>query len=225
MPFPAEPMDDQLLQETYEARERYLKQMGELDDPLLAPIVNPTELGGPRWPALRQSWRVVRNGRRTIIVSDGLSDPFDDADEPNTGLGIEILAEAEGLEDDSPQKSWLFALVYKVSQQAARIGRFRELIDEMGVLSMEIKSPSADFYDVRTEAGHVGLLLGLAPPELDLDWELPAGRVQVITAKVLLPDELAYVAEEYETAREVLRERFAADGTYHRSSLDRAPVI
>ena len=41
--------------------------------------VNPALLGGPKWPALRQAFRVVkRSNGNVIMASDGLSDPFDD---------------------------------------------------------------------------------------------------------------------------------------------------
>jgi len=40
---------------------------------------NPALLGGPKWPALRQAFRVVRRKTGNVILaSDGLSDPFDD---------------------------------------------------------------------------------------------------------------------------------------------------
>src|SRR5262245_46697018 len=125
-------MNEDLLLRTYEARESYLGRMGSVNPLVLAPLMNPTFLGGPRWPALRQAWRVVNDGRRTAIVSDGLSDPFDDRDEQNTGLGLEFVGETEDPLPDPIHQGWLFHIVYEVSQQAAEHGGFSELLDELG---------------------------------------------------------------------------------------------
>jgi len=63
--------------------------MVAVDELLLAPLVNPAFLGGPAWHSFRQSCRIVRNGWRTIIVSDGLSDLFEEGTGPSVGFGID----------------------------------------------------------------------------------------------------------------------------------------
>lgn len=217
-------MNEEFLLQTFQAREAYLRQMGAVDELLLAPLMNPAFMGGPVWPSLRQSWRTVRNGRRTIIVSDGLSDPFDSETEPSVGFGIEVLGETADPLPDQLQGSWLFAVVYAVSQQSAAHGGFRGLIDELGVLSMEIRAP-AELQPLANSDGNLGLFLGLRSPKLPLEWELPAGLVKVVTVKVLQPTELAYAVDQDSEGRVRLREMFSADGTYHLSSLSRPPVV
>ncbi|QDU29939.1 hypothetical protein ETAA8_50570 [Anatilimnocola aggregata] len=217
-------MSEELLLRTFDCRRSYLQQWGNIDRDLLAPLMNPSLMGGPRWPALRQSWQVVRNGARTVIISDGLSDAFDDEIEPSTGFGIEILAEtADPLPHQLP-RSWLFELVYAVSQQAAAHGGFRELIDELGLLSLEIQAPS-QLRSVASPAGNVGILLGLTAPGRETTWHLPAGRAKVVTAKLLMPAELEYVAENFEEGRGKLQSLFTASGSYHLSSPQRASAI
>ena len=215
---------EQLLEMTYEARDGYLKQMGSVDSMVLAPLVNPGLVGGPRWPSLREAWRTVRNGNRTLIVSDGLSDPFDDEPEANVGFGIEILGETADPLPEQLQTSWLFSVVYEVSQQAAAHGGFRALIDRLGILSMEINAPN-ELKHLAGPEGNIGLLLGLRDPALQIEWQIPAGRVKVVTAKVLCPEELVFVTTSYEEARKQLTELFAGDGSYHRSSISRRPVV
>lgn len=217
-------MSEEFLLQTFQAREAYLRRMGAVDELLLAPLINPAFMGGPAWPSLRQSWRTVRNKRRTIIISDGLSDPFEDEVEPNVGFGIEVLGETSDSLPDQVQASWLFTVVYAVSQQAAAHGGFRSLIDELGVLSMEIKAPT-ELQSLANENDTLGLLLGLQSPNLPLEWELPAGLVKVVTVKVLHPAELAYAVEQEAAGRTHLREQFSAAGSYHLSWLSRPSAV
>ena len=70
---------EEILEASSQAREDCWQQIGTLEPLVLSHLVNPALMGGPRWPAMRQAFRVVRrpNGN-VIIASDGLSDPFDD---------------------------------------------------------------------------------------------------------------------------------------------------
>ena len=64
---------------TAAARKDTWQEVGTQEPLILSDTVNPALMGGPKWPALRQAFRVIR--RRTgnvILASDGLSDPFDD---------------------------------------------------------------------------------------------------------------------------------------------------
>ena len=217
-------MSEEFLQRTYQARDAYLRELGAVDDFVLAPLMNPAFMGGPAWPSLRQAWRVVRNGPRTIIVSDGLSDPFEDQPEPNAGFGLEFLGETADALPAQLGTSWLFDIVYGVSQQAAAHGGFREFIDELGLLSTEVGAPG-ELKALAGPKGSVGVLLGLRPSVGRAEWDLPGGLVKVVTVKLLQPPELAYIIENGEAGRERLRELFAADGSHHLSSPSRPSVI
>jgi hypothetical protein len=213
---------EQLLQKTYEARDSYLRRLGEVDPLVLSHLINPAFAGGPRWPDLRQAFRVIRNGTHTVVASDGLADPFDDQKEPNVGFGIEVLGETSDEIEGSVQNDWLFWIVYDVAQQAAAHGGFRELIDELGLLSMELHCRYGP-HELATPKGRIGVLLGVHPPNFAAEWSFPAGTVKVVTVKVLHPSELAVCLEE--GGRERLRDLFVADGTYHLSSVTRKPVL
>jgi hypothetical protein len=101
----------------------------------------------------------------TIVLSDRLSDPFSDEDEPNVGFGIEILAESLDEMPEQMQSSWLFDLVYQVSQQCAHHGGVAELIEELGLISLELPM-SAAFTEVATPNERVGVLPGALPQAL-----------------------------------------------------------
>jgi hypothetical protein len=216
--------DEAFLQATYEARDRFVNSLGVANPDVLAPLMNPSFMGGPIWPDLRQAWRVVRSGPYTIVMSDGLSDPFSDEAEPNIGFGLEVLAETPDAMPEPLQASWLFDLVYQVSQQCAGHGGVRELIDELGLLSLELPV-SEGLQPAATSNNRVGVILGVATPGKQTEFTLPGGTVRVLTAKVLWPSELDYVVSNGEAGREELAKRFAADGTHHRSSMSRAAVI
>lgn len=176
------------------------------------------------WPSMRQCWRVVCGKKSTIICSDGLSDPFEDESEPNVGYGLEILGETTDLIGDQLPASWLFQMVYAVSQQAAAHAGFRELIDDLGTFSMELRAPRS-LQAIAGGAGTYGVLLGLLSPDWPAECELPAGGIKYVTVKLLLQSELDYAVNEDEAGRAVLRDRFADSGSFHRSSLSRRAVV
>jgi hypothetical protein len=216
--------DEALLQKTHAARDKYINSLGHVTPDVFAAAVNPTLLGGPMWPDLRQAWRVIRRGAHTLIMSDGLSDPFYDDSAPTVGFGVEVLVESGDSLPEPLQASWLFSLVYDMAQQCADHGGFRELIDRHGLLSFELPTTEA-LGLAATPDGTVGVLLGVDPPDFPTEFELPAGSVKVVTAKLLWPSELEYAVSLGRAGREELAKRFAADGTYHRSSLARSPAI
>jgi hypothetical protein len=216
--------DEATLQRTYEARDRYVSSLGQVHPDVLAPLLNPTFMGGPSWPDLRQAWRVVRRGTHTLVISDGLSDPFSDDPEPNPGFALEVLAETPAAMPEPIPGTWLFELVYLISQQCAAHGGVRELIDELGVVSLEL--PESDvFQPVATPSGTAGVLLGLPSADFPTEFDLPGGPIRVVTAKLLWPSELDHAVSHGQAGRDDLATRFATDGTHHRSSLARKPVV
>jgi hypothetical protein len=213
-----------MCQAMYAAREAFAKSLGEVDSHFLAPLINPSFMGGPQWPDLREAWRVIRRGKTTMIMSDGLSDPFPEVAEPNHGFALEILAESSDSFPEQLQRSWLFNLVYQVSQQAAHHGGFRELIDRLDVVSMELPL-SEVLKPFATSDGRVGVLLWTMPDGVPDGFESPGGYVRIVTAKLLWPAELDHVANGGKGAREELARKFVADGTVHTSSQQRRSVV
>ena len=80
---PPPPAVDELLEQSSAARERVWRSLGSLEPFALGQSPGSSSLmAGPKWPAVRQSFRVVhRPNGNVMIVSDGLSDPFDDIHE------------------------------------------------------------------------------------------------------------------------------------------------
>ena len=206
------------------ARDRQAAQMGTVDTDLLVPLINPSFRGGPQWPALRQAWRTVQRNSNTLLLSDGLSDPFAHEPWPNAGFGIELLVETADRLEPPIQNSWLFSLIDEISQQAANSGDFRDKLERLTLFSMDFPPPQG-LESLADEEGYVGVLMGLPAPDDSLDWDTPGGSVRVITAKLLHPRELAFIIREGREGRTELAKRFASDGTRHLSSLTRSAVV
>lgn len=127
-------MSTEIYDQTNEAREKLFSSLGQVDPDVIAHIINPAFMGGPRWPALRQAFSVIRTNTSIKVVSNGLSDPFDDVVEPNNGFRLEVVAETKEKVGADISGSWLFKLVYAVSQQAAHSGQLASFVAQLTVL-------------------------------------------------------------------------------------------
>lgn len=211
-------------QPTYDARDAFASTLGEVSPDVLAPVINPEFMDGPPWPDLRQAWRVIRRPGSVIVISDGLSDPFDEEEDLNTGFGLEVIAETEDPLPDQIQDSWLFDLVYAVSQQCADHGGVAELVERLGTVSLELEATDA-LSPVATDDDQVGVLLGVTADSAPRYFEVPAGNVLVLTATLLFPSELDYLIEHGKAGRAELAKRLAKHNYHHKSSLRRKPLV
>jgi len=157
---------------------RTYRNLGSLEEFALTEAAQAPLVGAPRWPSQTQTFRVIRrpNGN-IIIISDGLSDPFDDlqADANVNGWGLEFFIETPAAEigtmPSELKASWQFHLLYTVCSLAAGHGGIRHIIDDMHLLSTEAEGVSEAIpQDYRK--GHVnrslrvGALLGLTDRQL-----------------------------------------------------------
>jgi hypothetical protein len=207
-----------LRDETDAAREAFWRTLGKLDEEVIIPIV----VGGG-WPARRQVWRVIhRPEGRTLLVTDGLSDFFADRAEPSVGFGLELALETnEPLGD--VEKSWPLLLLERVGNEFAEHERLREKV-KAGFLSMEVSGQGLP-EPLLTKEGRVGVLLGMESSTLPGSFPMPAGEVRLVTVKVLLPVELAYLLEHGKRGRDELVRRFAQEGQEHLSRAWRQAVV
>ncbi|SEN23976.1 hypothetical protein SAMN05444354_1352 [Stigmatella aurantiaca] len=208
----------ELREQTDAAREAFWRTLGRLDEEAIIPIV----VGGA-WPARRQVWRIIhRPGGRTLLVTDGLSDFFVERVEPSVGFGLELA-----LETDEPfldaEKSWPLLLLERVGDEVAEHERVREKV-RSGFMSMEVSGKGLP-EPLITQEGRVGVLLGMEPGTLPRAFSMPAGEVRLVTVKVLLPTELAYLLAHGKTGRDALLRRFGQEGHEHLSRLWRSPVV
>ena len=220
----------QMLATACAARDAFYASLGTVDADVLAPLVNPAFMGGPRWPSLRQAWRVIRRADSIIIASDGLSDPFEDDDDVFVPHGhlLEVCIEAPLAAFDSApaQASWLFDVIYQVSQNVADHGSIDLLLQRHGSVSMALDVQHAP-EGLEDENEQVGVLLVQGTATLPPSFDTPYGEVMLLTATVLRPAELAHIGEAADKAqsRRDLAAALAASPTGHWSVAERPAVI
>jgi len=220
----------QMLAAACAARDAFYATLGTMDADVLAPLVNPAFMGGPRWPSLRQAWRVIRRPDSVIIASDGLSDPFEDDDDVFVPRGhlLEVCIEAPlaAFDGDPVQASWLFDVIYQISQNVADHGSVDLLLQRHGSVSMVLDVQDAP-EGLEDENEQVGVLLAQGASTIPPLFATPYGEVMLLTATVLQPAELAYISEAEDKAqsRRDLAAALAASPSGHLSVAKRPAVI
>lgn len=207
-----------------EARLTYFRTLGEPDPDVWFPLVNPAFQGGPAWPT-RPAWQRIRAGGHTIIASSGLTDPFADADGPNTGFGVEVAVATADVMPEDPRPSWLLELAQTVSHQAAEDGRFHLRHAKFGVFLFGVRGASDAFREWLDDTGTMGFLVGLPLPGGSTTIPLPAGSAALLVAKLLTPAEYGFVTARGLDGAKQLVEAFERDGTQHLSSLARSSAV
>lgn len=223
-------MSQNLFDETCKVRDELYSSIGNVEPDVIAHLINPAFMGGPAWPALRQAFSIVHRGGNTIVISNGLSDPFDDVEEINSGFGIEIYAETKERIEGPISQSPLFKLVYATAQQAAHSGQMADFVRKYEVITMELYADDCGLYEFQNEKGMVGIIIGVEHPDIPKKFDFPGGEVILASVQVLTPEELNYVAEARAEGRKYLHEKLKASGIYHflspgRKSLVERPVV
>lgn len=218
MPIVGDP--EQRAKAAAQARLAFWRTLGDASDDVLAPLLGPALLGGARWPT-RPAWRTITREGRTAIASDALSDPWDD--EYGIGFGLELWIESDG-PVPVPIGSWLLAAVQEVSYTCAGHGGVRKLIDELGVISIEVAGRAFPA-ELHNQHGRVGVLMNVPTNDVPSWMTLPEGRARLVPLTVLTKRELDFVVERGEAGRIELARALAASPTGFRSKLDRDSVV
>ncbi|NNC09477.1 hypothetical protein HJC10_42545 [Corallococcus exiguus] len=201
------------------ARHSVWRGLGDMADDLYIPPV----VGGP-WPGKRQGWKAMRHAEgRMLIVTDGLSDPFNDIlDRPTAGFGLELAIETpEPLGE--VWKSWPAHLLERVAYEVAEFEKLRVSLAN-GTLSMEVDGVGMP-ETLLTPEGRVAVLIGMETDSLPSRFTLPGGEVRLLTVKVLMPAELNWLLQQGKGAAAELIRRFKAAGETHFSRSWRQPVV
>ncbi|MCY1015503.1 hypothetical protein OV427_06830 [Pyxidicoccus sp. MSG2] len=202
------------------ARDAAWNSMGRLEEAAIIPIIP----SGPDWPGHRQAWRVIhRESGSTLLVTDGLSDPFIDRDALTTGFGLELAIETN---EPLPEvrASWQLRLLREVADEVAEHENVRTWLHR-GLMSMEV-SGDAMPEPLVTSEGRVAVLLGMESSTLPRRFPTPAGEVLLVTIKALLPSELAFMLAQGRGGTAELARRFAQESDApHLSRSWRKPVV
>lgn len=210
---------------------------GTVDETLIAHLVNPAFMGGPKWPAMRQAHSVTRRGRSVMIASDGLADPCTWADAPpSNGYGVEVFGiSADPFEQTDPvglATSWLGEIVMSTSRLIAQHGfGFTDALERNGTLtvafdSAQLPGPNAEKYV--DDKGALVVMLGLTDTVVPARIDGPLSPIRLVNVKLLTAAEADYCVQAEvgsAMAREELAEHFAEQGWSLYSSLDRPSVV
>ncbi|MBM7118624.1 imm11 family protein [Archangium primigenium] len=211
----------ELLEPPPAARRAAWQSLGTLDDLAVAPRAIRDD-----WPGHRQNWGVIhREEGRTLLVSEGLSDPFISKLEPSVGFGLELALETDEAEVplDDIEGSWPYTLLERVSKEVVVHEHVRERA-KVGLLMLEVAGDGMPPALVSKE-GRVGMLLGMESRTLPRHFPTPFGDVRLVTVKALLPAELEYVSRHSREGTAELARRFAQAGEEHVSRANRRPVV
>ncbi|MGR3885699.1 suppressor of fused domain protein [Pseudomonas sp. 1152_12] len=225
-----------------ECLDRHWQAVGTVERDVLTYIISPSFTGGPHWPSTRQAYRVVRRGGAIILATEGLSDPFDDAEGLGNGFEMELFLETADIPNDARgelgdvdplRRSWAFELIEHVAKTVANAGGITHQLDNHGVLSLELPGFSLSHQMSEqvpklfvTDDDAVGVLLGGPEPDFPIRLEdMPLSPVRLVPVVLITASELEYVRSGGRAAREDLVERLKAAGVGHTSSLYRASVV
>lgn len=211
-----------------ELRDKYWKSIGAVEPDVIAHMINPAFMGGPMWPSVRQAFLTIQRPERTILASDGLSDPYDDmetndANAPYNGFGLEVYVSTEKL-TVPVQTTWQFQLLWQAAQVIADKGSVINMLNDLTYITTE-------FYNVDVPAewqnaeNRVGALIGLPDPVMPGEVALSIEPVKIVNVKLLTLPELEYVLKNGQEGRTKLVELFLAEGNATQSTLDRKSVV
>ncbi|MGV3620175.1 MAG: hypothetical protein ACO1OB_05135 [Archangium sp.] len=198
---------------------------GAVDDDVLTHLINPAFMGGPKWPALRQAYRVARRPDSILVASDGLSEPFDDEEPPTVnGVQLEVFSTSNDVKTP-PQQQVVFKAVWNIAQVCASAD-VAERLDEMSVISTElhVDMPEAHRENFVNEHGRVGALIGLPVASLPEQVKGPLSRIRIVSLTLLTLDELDFVMGGAK-ARESLGKRLVKAGLAGTCDLERESLV
>ena len=218
-------MTEKLFEATCDTRDKLYASLGEVEPDVIAHIINPAFMGGPAWPALRQAFSIIHRGNSTMVISNGLADPFDDEEAVNSGFNIEIYAETKQQIEKEVQESDVFKLVYATAQQAAHSGQMAQFVEQYDVITMELYADDCGLHEYQNENGMVGIMIGIEHPDVEKSVEFPGGNVILASVQILSPAELEYVVEHRAEGRNQLHEKFKEAGVFHYLEKGRSTLI
>lgn len=203
-----------------EKRTSLWKQIGHLFKDVVGAMINPTFMGGPRWPSFRQAHIGVQLENGTIIASDGLSDPYDDYDntpenQSYNGVGIEVYSITENKYASIHEiiDSWEFKVVRQVSNLAASNPNISYTLNEYKYISSAINGAGLPDAFVN-EQGEAGILLGLENNIVPDDLQLSIEKISLVNVTLLTDKELKFILENGANGRNEIAQKLKDKGFY-----------
>ena len=203
-------------------REAAYASLGQLDEQILsrlAPAIYEREDGGRTpslWPAsVLGALRIVQTKTATVLVTDGLSDPWDtsmwgaeraSAPPLDTELALELVPRAPSA-SAVPRAGWAEYLLYRLADQLAVDAQdLAPIVARFGAMTYVIEGPP-ELDAFGNGDGTVGLVIAPLRDDAGAAIEIVDGsrRVHVLEVTVLRHDEYAWaIADGNDTAKRLL---------------------
>lgn len=217
--------------ESAKSRNAFWSEIGTVRQDVITHLINPTFMGGPSWPSLRQAFIMVDTDEGTIIATDGLTDPYSDFDsnpenQTYNGIGCEFFIECdEQLKSfEDVKNSWQFSILYQVAQLAAGKPDILNLFEDYGCISTELYDCSVPKEFINKEE-RCGVLLGLESPGIPTEIQLSLEEVLTINIKLLTLQELAYINQKGVDGRNEIANLILKQPKAGKSFLSRTSVV
>jgi hypothetical protein len=234
--------DSDAFDATFKRRYDFWRRVGNVEDDGITHLISPSLLGGPAWPTTRQAYRIVRRDGGIIIVTDGLSDPFDNVEGGGNGFEMELFVETADIAPAHAGKpgdvtgikdSWAFELVKHVADTVAGAGGIRPQLERYKVLSMELPGFSQSYAlskqlppGFATEDDALGILIGAPLPDFPAAIaDMPLSPVAIVPVVLVRADELMMLRAGGAEARRKLAGQLAASPAGHRINLSRPSLV
>ncbi|CAM1368419.1 conserved hypothetical protein [Tenacibaculum litoreum] len=213
-----------------EIRNEYWQQIGTPFSDVIGSMINPTFLGGPKWPSLRQAHIGINTEDSTIIATDGLSDPYDDYDtnsenQTYNGIGLELYAISDNKYEDIQHviDSWEFKVMRRASNIAAANPNISYTLNDYTYISTTIDGSGLPEQFVN-EDEEAGILLGLKNNSINKSLKLSIEEIALVNVTLLTSKELTYILENGAEGRNKIAE-LLTNKNFHKLTSQRESVI
>ena len=189
----------------------------------------------PTWAARTAFLCLARRPGRSILLTDGLSDPYNPksgpALAPETGHGCELFVESHEPVPDVPPgagesrpRHWLEHIMWHVADWEARGRTLLETVGKLGAITLEV--PGCSELDAwRSQSGLLGLLIARPMAGFDTTLPLPLAPATLLSIQLLTPREIAYANAAGKNGGRAVAARLARAGIGHVASRFRSSVV
>lgn len=187
--------------------------MGDPDDDLIAPTLSYSLQGFPAWPS-REAWQIIRRSSSTLLVSHGLSDPYQDGS-PSLGLEVAVESRDPMSNFNAVVNSIEFQIVFQGSFFAASMPTLRSYVEKHSDVTIELNNvPAPESFVSGTRTFPV--LVSIGARGVPSSIPLPQGEAAVLVLTPLHAAELNQILNsDRATTIAKLRERLRDDGYDH----------
>lgn len=207
-----DPMRQQAIDIARELRIKFYRSLGELKEEALTTRFSNEFSRDLSWPADQEQYRVIYTDKSTVVITDGLSDPFaQESEDPKlqrNGHGFEAFVEfSDKVKYELLTKSPMLSVLVGVVETLIAQGNAKKLLIENKYISMERND---DRLPAKYQKeGRFGVMLGVksanVPATMKLNLE---DDVLLIGVKLLTYDELEKAAVDDDVVRVKLEESF-----------------